>query len=127
MKIKILAQALKFACLPTLSVLLLLFFGFFSISKTIDFIASDNGFAIALRVIVVILEIVLVYFMYMHYAKIEVLKNGTNNLEDKYSYEISRNDYVKSLFKSDNYSDEFYVYESEYPNIKIIERKPKTS
>lgn len=67
METKYLFQALKFACLPTLSILTLLFFGFFDIAKTIEFISSDNGWAIALRVFLVIAEMLLIYGMYDYY------------------------------------------------------------
>lgn len=76
MKVKAFMMALKFACLPTLSLLVLLFFGFFSISKTIDFISSNNGWAIFLRIFCVILEIALIWFMYNKYLKEECIKSG---------------------------------------------------
>ncbi len=124
MNAKILAQALKFACLPTLSVLVLLFFGFFSISKTIAFISSDDSWAVFLRVTAVIAEIILVTVMYKQYESEEqkkMLINNPENFLERCSL-ISSNERVYSVLNG-NSSDDYYVYPTSNPNIKLIERK----
>lgn len=83
---KSLMRAIQFAFLPTISLLLLLFFGFFSIEKTINFITSDSFWAIAIRVIAFLAEIVLIWALYNDYAKEEkqeeLIQKVTSNIED---------------------------------------------
>ena len=77
MNIPALTKALKFACLPTLSLLVLLFFAFFSITKTVAFISSDDGFAIFLRIIAFLGEVLLVGIYYDKYRKEEIFLGKT--------------------------------------------------
>lgn len=83
---KSLMRAIQFAFLPTISLLLLLFFGFFSIEKTINFITSDNGWAIAIRIVAFLAEIVLIWTLYHDYAEEEkqeeLIQKVTSNIED---------------------------------------------
>lgn len=127
MNFKILMQALKFACLPTISILTLLFFGFFSIDKTIEFIASDNGWAIALRVILVIAEIALVWIMYDYYLDIAIKEKLFDSPESKLKgQKVSWNESTYNLFQGDS-SDAYIKYKTSKENYILIERKPKTT
>jgi len=131
MNIKVLMQALKFACLPTLSILVLLFFGFFSITETFAFISSSNGWAIALRIAIIIAEGGLVMYMYFHYLEIEEkrlkheallsskesLKEGTTK-----STEVSPYREVKDLYRSRVNTKGYRIYETESEDIVFIER-----
>lgn len=127
MKIRVLFQALKFACLPTLSILLLLFFGFFSISKTIAFISSDNGWAIFIRVVLVIAEIALVYVMYEHYNEEDTKKQIFENkdLPLKKGREVIYHREVYQLFNSPNSNNKHIIYPTENDNLILVEREPK--
>lgn len=128
MKIRILMQALKFVCLPTLAMMVLLFFGFFSISETIKFISSTNTLAVIIRIVLVIGEFALVYHMYEHYLKIaqreELLKNS--DINGKNGYNIPYHTDIYQLERPWNSDDTFFKFHTENPDIIIIERKPKT-
>lgn len=129
MKNKYLFQALKFACLPTLSVLILIVCGFFSITRALDWISSDNGFAIALRILLIIGEIILVSVMYKQYEKEGIKeearlgKTNNNGVSRDYDFTLS------SLFEYNNYrrrdNYDYIVYSTESHNIKIVEAKSK--
>ncbi len=133
MKTKYLLQALKFACLPTLSVLVLLFVGFFSVTKPLAFISSDNGFAIALRVLLVIAELSLVYYMYKMYEeedkKQELLKINNENKENLTKGNTGKslyyNESVYKLGKKWTNDDNYLMYETELENMIIVERIEK--
>ncbi len=130
MKAKYLFQALKFACLPTLSVLTLLFFGFFNIRKTLDFIGSDNGWAVFLRILLVILEIALIVIVYYHYEQKGILedikKNAGNAVDDK-GISISYHDSIYNLFTGQSSNHKFYLHRTDNENISIVTRHPKTN
>ena len=81
-KIRILVKALRFAFIPTLSVCLLLFFGFFSVKDTLDFIGSRNGWAILLRVVLALAELALIVFMYIFYLNEEKMELEEKAEED---------------------------------------------
>lgn len=74
-------QALRFACLPTLSVLCLMFFAFFSIEKTLDFIGSSNGWAVTIRILLFLVEILLVWYMYEKNCEEMKISDTIGNLE----------------------------------------------
>lgn len=129
MKIKYLFQALRFACLPTLSILVLLFFGFFSIDKTISFISSNDGWAIFLRVLLVIAEITLIIYMYIDYKNkgeyedlINQKSETINNCLVNNSRSISSYTEAKGLKGDWHKNDGFKVYETEIKNIVLVER-----
>lgn len=64
-----LGKALKFACLPTISILILLAFGFFSVGNALQFVTSGASLAVALRVLLIVGEFILVLTMYNIYDK----------------------------------------------------------
>lgn len=125
MNFKYLFKALRFACLPTLSVLVLLFFAFFDIGKTIAFISSDNAAAIILRICLVLAEIALIIIMYNEYEKKDLIENPWNHIKSKRPSSLTYTTYVSDLrgdwARSDNYeafgtSDDDYI---------LVHRKPK--
>jgi hypothetical protein len=119
-----LMKALKFACLPTLSLLLLLFFAFFSISDTIAFISSNDGIAIALRVLAFLGEIIIVSIYYDKYRKEEVLE-GKAEKRNKRKRDSRTNLYeLKPRWDT---GDTFFVIDTEDPNIVYVERVSKPS
>lgn len=118
-------RALKFACIPTLSVLVILFFGFFSINETLAFISSNNGWAIFIRIACMIGELVLIAYFYEKYRREEILTKyeRTGN-----KYKIYHHTDAYQLFKDQDYKDyKYYSYETADSDIMIIEReyKPK--
>lgn len=130
MNTKALMQALRFACLPTISVLILLFFGFFSITKTIAFISSDNGWAIAIRVILVIAEMCLIWFMYEIYdkqikaeekkkANYSAVHTDLSELPKRKSERVSEYKEVRSILPGGH---KYVIYDTESPDVKILSR-----
>lgn len=99
---KALMQAIQFACLPTISLLLLLFFGFFSIEKTISFITSDNGWAIAIRLIALLGEFGLIWYLYKEYADKEII------LEKEAHIQSQVNNKQELDYKTRSYSTELH-------------------
>lgn len=122
MNIKALFKAIRFAFLPTLSVLILLFFAFFSISKTIAFISSDSGWAIALRIFLVVAELAMIVIMYFHYLAEEIKANPEENKRG--GYPISTSKRVYDLFDGVGDRDDFTKYSTGSSNLILIERKP---
>lgn len=122
MNIKVLAKALRFACIPTLSVIVLLFCGFFSISKTIDFLQSNNGWAIALRIILAIGEITLIVVMYRQYLKEDIKENALNKYKRTETKQVSYHNSIREILKGKD-DDYYYIFDTEDSNIKIIERE----
>lgn len=124
MNVTALTKALKFACLPTLSLLALLFFGFFSITKTIEFIASDNGWAILLRIVAFLAEVFLVLYFYDKYKTEEILE-GNINIFNKTKYNSTKELYkLKDSWSS---SDNYYVYDTNDSNVVCIKRVDKNN
>lgn len=124
MNLTALTRALKFACLPTLSLLLLLFFAFFSISETIAFISSNDGIAIALRVLAFITEIVVVWIYYDKYNKEDIF-SGKSTKSNRRSIGARTDIYdINHRWSS---SDDYFVMDTEDPNIVYVERVAKAS
>jgi hypothetical protein len=124
MNTKSLAKALKFACLPTLSLLLLLFFAFFSISKTVEFISSDDGLAITLRIVAFVAEVVLIGYYYAVYVKEEIIKGNTTTSGKR---SVSGRSDLCDLENNWRGNDDYYVHKTESPNIVYIERVSSSS
>lgn len=124
MKVKAFMMALKFACLPTLSLLILLFFGFFSISKTIDFIASNNGWAVFLRILCVVMEIVLIWFMYDKYLKEESLKTAGKIVSSGDEVRMDK-EICRCFGDTYNSKNKYYVHRTEHSDVIVIKRNIK--
>lgn len=119
MNISALTKALKFACLPTLSLLLLLFFAFFSISETIAFISSNDTLAVLLRIIAFLGEVSLVSYYYKKYLKEEVIK-GNGTISGK--REVGSRTSIYELNRDWHSKDSYYIHKTESPNIIYLER-----
>jgi hypothetical protein len=127
MKTKYLLQSLKFAFLPTICVLILLFFGFFDISETIKFISSNNGFAIMLRVALIVAEITLVYIMYGHYEKKDLRHKAINDPEKSTGETLYYDTSIYRLDSDWSSNDKYVKYRTQDDDVIIIERlKNKT-
>ena len=121
---KIFAKDISFMFLPTVSVLSLILIGFFSWTKFVVFITSDSGWAVFLRIVLAILEIVFVYLMYQYYLKQEIINNGVTNkgniitnIKNDYTYEYK---YFKNR---DRIPGESYrSYSTANDNIIVLER-----
>lgn len=129
---------MSFMFLPTAAVLMVLFFWFFSISKFVDFITSQDTFASIIRIVMMALEIACVYHMYKYYENEElaaeakksvdgVLKDPDAALEDCKSVGVERSSCIRDIFYSSAYDDKFQVWATENPRIKIIKHIPKSS
>ncbi len=121
MKIKLLFKALKFACLPTLSILILLFCGFFSITKAITWISSNEGLAIFLRVAMVIAEVILVSIMYLQYAKEDAIKNSEEYIGNPRFDTCDSDRSIGRIYGETHNDARFKVYSTGHRNIKVIE------
>lgn len=120
-------KALRFAFLPTAVVLLLMMFGFFSITKVFDFISSSHGGAIAIRILLFVLETVLIVVMYHYYLKKLIFEGAIKNPELEMisgTYQSS-SEYIRHLFKDGSSSDKYTKYTTKDDNIIVIKRTPK--
>ena len=126
MKLRAFTKALQYAFLPTASILLLLFFAFFDVSKTINFITSNSGVAIALRVIAFIAEATLVTIFYFRNLKELSIKEGKNfNRSDTFLRDCYSSD-AKHYFTNGTSQDDYSLHKTDHPNVVVIVRKPKS-
>ena len=127
MDLKILGKAMGFMFLPTLGVLLMLLVGFFDPIAMWTFIKSDSGWAITVRLIISLAEIILVAIMYDHYNTEEARKKAlAGNLEGECK-KINYREYIYSIFENPKDDDHFtfHKYTTGDENIIVLERKPK--
>lgn len=126
MDIKLLLKALKFACLPTLSVLVLLICGFFSITKAIAWISSDQGFAITIRVLLVIAEIALIWYMYSLYVEEEKLKKMLEGEDISLTpIRTTYDKYLYNMFNDASHNDTYQYFHTSDQNVKLVKRIPR--
>lgn len=141
---KALIKALSFLCLPTLSVLLILYFWFLDFGRFTDFVTSQSGWAGVLRVALIIAELCLVYHMYCHYNEIipnekaneklyksilgqnfkHVTRIDSSNSGKRLTIDYSEAEKLSQIVNpsgSDNYKASIY-YCPELPNIAIIKK-----
>jgi hypothetical protein len=64
---KVLLKAMKFSLLPTLLTFTLLFLGFMSFTDAFNFLTSNNGWSIFVRISLFIAEMSLIFYMYKRY------------------------------------------------------------
>ncbi len=120
---KVLLKAISFMFLPTISILFVVFIGFFSITDFISFITAKSGGAIFLRVVLVLAEIIFVCVMYNHYYKLDVIKNKDNYIKEGNIINYTTSTYVERFFKSGNSSGrKFKSYATDNENIVVIEK-----
>lgn len=107
MDYKILAKALKFAFLPTLSVFVCIWFAVLSVTDVFQFLLSDSGWAIAMRIFLLVVEVAIIAYMYFYYLEEEKIKEGLRS-EDGWQergtnksqiYEVTRWEYSNEKIK----------------------------
>jgi len=121
MNLKVLGKAMGFMFLPTLGVLLMLVVGFFDPIAMWNWIKSNDGWAIAVRIIIFLLETALVIVMYFNYLEDEV-KRAALGGKDVAKSGISRSARTElyQLFSGTS-SDEYTVFDTESSNIKVVQ------
>lgn len=123
MNLRLILKAMSFMFLPTLGVLVILLVGFFDAAAMWDFIKSNNGWAIFVRVTLLLAEIILVIVLYYYYQEQEekelVLSGEGNKMfKTNASYDTE----LQKLFSgSVSYRDKFKIYDTKIENIKIVE------
>ena len=129
MNIKILLKAMSYMFLPTLAVLVMLLVGFFDPVAMWEFIKSNNGWAIFIRVVIFIIEIVCVVILYYKYAEENSISEAqsVNSPEDdlKDGWGVSSYKQVEDLGKDWGHKDSYIIYNTKSPNVKIVKRVPK--
>lgn len=126
MNLRILGKAMGFMFLPTLGVLLMLLVGFFDPIALWDFIKSSDGWAIFIRIVLFIAELVLVVVMYFYYLEEDTKKEvkasiGTDGTKRKISYSC----YARDMFEGSDSNDSFTISYTKDPNIIVIEHSPR--
>lgn len=115
MNYKILLKAMGLMFLPTLSVLFIMLVGFFDFTAMKDFITSNSGWAIFLRILLVLLEVVCVVYLYLHYSKEDLIKNPKKNGPESSLYEFGQ-----KLTRDQQYKSK--VYKTTLSNLFLIEK-----
>lgn len=124
MNIKLLIKAMSFMFIPTLSVLLMLLVGFFDPIALWQFIKSDSGWAILIRVLLFVIEIGLVAIMYYRYEEEEEMNKLKENPE--LSGDVRKRNYSDSLYELFGTRDgKFISHRTAKSNFILIERKPE--
>lgn len=72
----ILRKALGFAFLPTLLVIIVAMFATLSFTSVFELLLSDSWWAILLRIVLLVIEVGIVYFMYDYYLTQEKTKKA---------------------------------------------------
>lgn len=127
MNIKILLKAMSFMFLPTFAVLLMLLVGFFDPIALWTFIKSDSGWAITIRVLLFLAEMILVAILYFDYLEKDkqanLLKEVSDTTKVGEEKSIDRSDYVRNLF---NYRDGGLSYfKTSDKNYVLVKLTPK--
>ena len=127
MNIKILLKAMSFMFLPTFAVLLILLVGFFDPIALWTFIKSDSGWAITVRVLLFLAEIILVAILYFDYLEKEnqanLLKEVSDVTKAGKERSVGRGDYVKNLF--DYREGELSYFKTSDKNYVLVKLAPK--
>lgn len=122
MNFKYLTQALRYAFLPTMIVLFLLCLGFFSINNAVNFLISNNGLAITVRLFLAIAELTLIYFLYRYYEKKGIINSGVPTNENNKTH-VSSYTHIRDIKEGWKAADTYYWYPTANPNVIVIERK----
>ena len=129
MNIKILLKAMSHMFLPTLAVLIMLLVGFLDPVAMWEFIKSNDNWAIFIRVVIFIIEIVCVVILYYRYAEEDSISEAqnTNSPEDdlKDGWGVSSYKQVEDLGRTWTNKDSYIIYNTKSPNVKIVKRVPK--
>lgn len=105
---KALGKAIQFLFLPTLGLMLIVFFWFFNWGRFINFVTGEDGWSSFLRVFALILEFVSIIILYNYFAKILKDENVRKGIIDdgifsaKVPFKVStNNEYIQRAFKED--------------------------
>lgn len=122
MNLRILGKAMGYMFMPTLGVLLMLLVGFFDPWAMWEFIKSNSFWAILIRIILFLAEIILIAVMYSHFEEKEILENGEKYIKGKASKTFQgNNDFDDGAFGQNcRYDDNIEVYPTEDEFIKVI-------
>jgi len=124
MNFKILSKAMGFMFLPTFGVLTMLLVGFFDPIAMWNFIKSNDGWAITIRIFIFIAEVSLITTMYFQYLKEDIKKQFmTGETPVKSSRNVDSYTDVKDLFNNRNSNDKYIGHSTENKNLILIERK----
>lgn len=121
MDFKILGKAMGYMFMPTLGVLLMLLVGFFDPIAMWNFIKSDNGWAIVIRVVLFLAETGLIYVMYQHFLKKDIIENAETYISGKPDKACNAgDDFDDYCFKGSRYDDFIEIYNTEKEAIKVV-------
>ncbi len=122
MNYKILGKAMGYMFMPTLGVLLMLLVGFCDPIAMWTFIKSTCFWAVAIRIILFIAEVVLILVMYDHFMEKEIMANADKYASSKPAGKVDANSEfrTRSCFGSANYNDTVEIYNTEDDSIKVI-------
>ncbi len=129
MNIKSLLKALRFACVPTMAILALVFFAIFDIQKTVSFITSQDGWAVFIRIVSLVAELLIIAFMYVEYEKEESVnrvKSSIPNLNKDDSHDVGYHTSLYNLNAKWTSSDTYKAHYTNDSDIMIIVRTPKS-
>ena len=121
-------KAMTFMFAPTLSVLVIIFFWFFNLTDFVSFITSQSAGASTLRVLMMLLEVFFVCVLYKYYEEKEFKEQLYSKAPDVINKTkgIQCNANRELRYAMDGqYNDEYYIYNTAKPNIKIVEVKSK--
>ncbi len=119
-----LLKTLGFMFLPSLSVLIILFFWFFSLSAFIAFITSATAVAGVIRLAMILLEFIVGYNVYTYYknkfVKEEILENKETHLRKMASLSFDGDDsYYKRESIGKRITEILELPDSRKTNIKL--------
>jgi len=121
MNLKVLGKAMGFMFLPTLGVLLMLVVGFFDPIAMWNWIKSNDGWAIFVRIVLFLLETGLVVVMYFYYLDEETKKQAFDGKGAKNGERRNSRTEICDLYRTATSRDAFRVFETENANIRIVE------
>lgn len=122
MNLRVLGKAMGFMFLPTLGVLLMLVVGFFDPMAMWNWIKSNDGWAIAVRILLFLAETGLVVVMYFYYLEKDAKDGALKGTKGQPAY-VSRSyrTELREIFHNASSDDHFKIFDTESSNIKVIE------
>ena len=118
------SSAMGFMFLPTLGILAVLLVGFFDPIAMWTFIKSNDSWAIFIRLVILITEIVIVAIMYGIYKSDEKTKGLLESQDGLTSKTVAYNNYVYYSFDDASSEDTYTLYYSDNKNVVVLKRTP---
>ena len=122
--LRLLGKAMGFMFLPTLGILTALLVGFFDPIAMWTFIKSNDSWAIFIRLVILITEIVIVAIMYGIYKSDEKTKGLLESQDGLTSKTVAYNNYVYYSFDDASSKDTYTLYYSDNKNVVVLKRTP---